>query len=143
MEEQRFKFCLKEDVCNKSGLSKRILKLNGCTKHSSCEEFIQKIEKIKEKMLLLKNYVCLKKKCTKEIDIKKINLPCLDCRNLVSSTDSNSNKIEVLARCVDEYCSKCKNILDLECIDCEKCRLFNDKIWVEFRGGKDLKGNNF
>lgn len=143
MEEQRFKFCLKDDVCNKSGLSRRILKLNGCTKHCSCEDFVQKIEKIKEKVLLLKNYTCSKKKCTKDFIVKKVNLSCLDCRNLVNSIDSNSKNIEVLVRCVDEYCNKGKNTIDLECIDCEKFRLFNDKIWVEFRGGKDLKGNNF
>lgn len=143
MEEQRFKFCLKEDICSKSGLSRRILKLNGCTKHSCCKDFTQKIEKIKEKIVLLKNYVCSKKKCNKDFTTKKIGLSCLDCRNLISSTEPNSNKIEVLVRCIDEYCSKGKNSIDLECIDCEKFRLFNDKNWIEFRGGKDLKGNNF
>lgn len=145
MEEQKSKFCVKDGVCSNSGLSRRILKSNGCTKYESCNEFCEKNNKIQESILKL-NSACKTKKCYKNSNIKKVKSSCIECRNFRISDDSNlNNLLEILSRCIDEYCFKGKNSIDFSCIECDKLRLFNDDSgrWVEFRGGKDLKGNNF
>ncbi|MCK9440310.1 MAG: hypothetical protein M0Q13_02700 [Methanothrix sp.] len=145
MEEQKSKFCVKDSVCNISGLSRRILKSNGCTKYESCNEFCEKNNKIKENILNIKA-ACKTKKCYKGSNIKKVKSSCIECRNFKISEDFNlNNLLEILSRCIDEYCFKGKSNIDFSCIDCDKLRLFNDNSsrWVEFRGGKDLKGNNF
>ena len=147
MEEQKSKFCTRDGVCIVSGLSKSVLMSNGCTKFSICTQFNEKNNKIKEKVIIIDNSSCLNKKCAKGVDKNKVDSFCLECRDFIIS-DKNiylKNKIEVLLRCLVEYCFNGKNCIDISCLDCFRCRVYSDKKnkWVEFRGGKDLKGNNF
>ena len=145
MEEKKSKFCTKDNSCAESGLSKRILKSNGCTKHESCSNFFEKDNKIQEKIQRIEAS-CTNKKCHKDPNVKKVNTSCLGCRNFSISDGSNLiNVFETLSRCLDEYCGFGKNCIDASCMNCERLRLYDDVKgrWVEFRGGKDIKGNNF
>jgi hypothetical protein len=145
MEEQKSKFCVKDCNCTESGLSLSILMSNGCLKHSFCENFSEKNNKIREKVLPIKG-VCSIKKCYKDNMKNKINSGCLDCKKFsIEENGFLKNKIDLLIRCLNTYCSFGKNNVDLKCLDCIQSRIFSEKkqTWVQFRGGKDLKGNNF
>jgi hypothetical protein len=137
MEELKFRFCAKAGSCNKSGLSLMILMSNGCTKCDDCEQFFEKKEKMREKILKI-NSSCTSVNGCHKLRKGKPDSACFDCRNLSISNQSNTeNKLDYHARCIDGYCSSGKTEIDINCLECKKCRIFSERkrIWLEFRGG--------
>lgn len=145
MEERKSKFCAKCGICEKSGLSKMVLMSNGCTKYLECEDFFERNEKIKEKVIGLNSSCFAENGCYKDGKLK-VNSNCYDCRDFQTLANGNLfKKLDLHMRCLDEYCQYGKGLIDKTCLDCAKCRIYSEQkqVWVEFRGGKDLKGNNF
>lgn len=146
MIERKSKFCAKFGICKKSGLSRMVLMSNGCTKYAECDDFFERKEKIKEKVISLKSSCFADNSCHRDEKKSKVDSGCLDCRDFQILSNGNlCRSVEFHLRCLDEYCQYGKGAMDDKCLDCSMCRVFSDKrqVWVEFRGGKDLKGNNF
>lgn len=136
------KHCLRCKICNKSGLSKLVLSSAGCTKYRECEDFLEKGEKIKDKVLNLKAG-CLKEKCIRD-DRKRCKDDCIDCQGFKIGEKNFERSVEMHTRCVNEYCYRGKKEIGIECLDCIECRVFSvDKhAWTNYRGGKDIKGRS-
>lgn len=136
------KHCLRAKICEKSGLSKLVLCTSGCTKYAECEDFLEKNDKIKDKILRV-NAGCTKVKCNRD-GRERCKDDCVDCQGFKLDEQNRKRALELHARCINEYCYNGKKEIELKCLDCIECRLFSiDKqAWTSFRGGKDIKGRN-
>lgn len=136
------KHCLRTKICDKSGLSKLVLSTTGCTKYAGCTDFLEKSEKIKDKILLV-NVGCTRAKCNRD-GRERCKDDCVDCQGFKLDEHGKKRSLELHARCINEYCYHGKKVIDVECLECLECRLFSiDKqSWASFRGGKDIKGRS-
>lgn len=140
----RNEFCNKAAICTKSGLGKMILMSTGCPKATSCSDFIEKREKIKEIVLPL-TISCSAEKCHRD-NREKVRDECIDCMDLKLGIGLKHRRIEFQFRCLREFCiHEDKDKIDRTCLECEYIRVFSidRQAWALFRGGKDIKGKSF
>jgi len=140
------KFCNLAIDCDKAKLTRMLLVANGCPSYSTCKDFIEQGDKVKEMVLCL-NVSCSLTKCSRKNGRDRMKDDCIDCLSLRNDDTANMvRKIEFSSRCLREFCNKPnKTKTDNDCLGCEHLRMFSTekRAWVSFRGGKDIHGKNF